>query len=1788
MIASIREINFPKYATIDHATCKLFDMGEKTIVTQMNIDSSIIPDFSYDWEVEFMREKYIMPLRKPQGAEEDTNIDTTRSLTFQHWAVYQLKRYYFFTVQAVGTGIMVYKYIAPVSLDLGALCKLFGKVLNYYYGVSIKIDLNPAWQYSKDPVKIDINYSSIWTVLTKFYEMFAVRWQIEPVGDINHYVIKVGYPTSEISHIFEFGFDGGLLRVEHQVQDENIRNILLGRGGSKNLPYRYFKDVDPNNPSFPADPDWIPELRDVPFTELMPKTFRDYVKGWKTNPKRQLVEKNGTPITPYPHDDTVKAIKVEPFDSSYAVRSWAYLKGHQDAEFDPVDYVMADGYQLGDGKYYPEKDSISKYGPLWGGLENNENIYPTIQNVNPVDDPDIGRVDETVAIEEIKSDDVLDAAESNVRISNVPKCEVVALNISPNEYKKVSKRCTGTFTVLKGEKANLEVTPKIIRVMESDELLDASASAELYDTQINVYKADGTGKRSASGITEGVWIYEIVAEVHNLTNDKTINVTVSDESPRLTAAVIGDQKKWTNTFDIWIKNIWESEKHDKETDEQYVERVWRPILGDHEGNEAKVVFTDGMLSTSEDYVFTIIKGGVHYDATKNRGGVRSEWRLTLAKSDADLESLGLYVPSTKRQGKAGDHFAFIGIDLPHQYILWAEANVDKYKTDQLDKVNDIKSTFVVALDKVRIGNEGNAGALIDQLHIGDTFTLFDRQFISGSAQEKLKIQSITYTYNKPTDQDPGLVPDVEIVVSGDFAASTTTSMEMLKGDVSALQRQFGSISSLESIVRAVGDRIYLRKDGVPDRSLSPTEYASLLTSLGFRNGIVGGTGWGFFQDENGNWVLETDNINVRQKMQVNTLVINQIEARGGLIIESCAAMEVTEVVKDGNDYRCFFDQHGGTVLNLFQTGDIGYCNRYISESGDVKFYKRRVVAVYEDSIVLSSSDHNGDGIPASGDVIVQYGNYNRAERQYVIIRDVLGGGYERYLEGLNSVNSNGTEYLFMGRQIGMYGGRPRFFIGDKESWLKYENGKLSYLGDIDIKSTYGGNSFGSYIENNSLYLLDLSDEIIPIPCYPDGTNLPGVLPVYSKATVFHGTRVDSGWTFTAEYIGCTGTCNSISGDISIDAVSAGNVASVRIKAVKHEAPELEAAIQLPKTRNGESSVIYTLEPSVSSITRDANGQLSAPTVIATKYKTVGSSGRRPTQEKKLFYKQEGVDSTFIAGNTGSSFVSVDVNKASSAVIFELRDDDGITILDRERVPVLTDASGLDIGGANLLRNTDFLDDGEHWDLYTGGADAVVDYNVPKDNIYGIYKGRKAARFTVNGVTGNTFSMVSQPTTDVKGDTVYTFSGYVLIPDLSTIDGWGQVIIRYYNSGGTETLVVASKEIFKAGEWRYVTKTFTTPLEVTQMRIAIQFQRNGDVFFNSFKIEEGNIPTGWSAAAEDASYLRLALRNSTSIDGGLILATLLKLGYMLKNGERVIMSGMNGGIVNNMRDTAFWAGGEEPVATYKVRHDGSVSACRGTVRFEENRVEVGDSVRLDDAGLKLVVRDGHASLVVENSSVGNTLALQQNWRQFDRKEWSSPGFLWVIRNSETLGLGEYFVKVLEEFYEGIGKVQAGSTISMAGFVSFSLPEVDTIHKFHNQFVITLQMLQDDKYVDIIESKVGFSIIGNSVSARTSLSVIAKVEGTYRLKLSMPVLNEVGGVYVGKGVDVAWAASGRLTYGIAEQNKLGNDGFISTWGNAVLLCRSDMVGMMAGNHGIRLTAAGIEYTNDGNNWKLAKFQ
>ena len=993
MIKDIKELNFPAYATLETATATIADMGDRTITSQVKIDGDVVPDFSYDWEVEFKGERYIHPVKKPQGTKDNSSRKTKIDLVFHHWAIYEMKRQYFVEMASTTAGTAIAdKYIASLGLSLGDFVTAFNLVLNHYFGGRIIIKLNPEWQYDTEAKFVSISYSYIWDVLQQMHEIYGVRWTLKTNAD-GACEILMGYPAEEVSHIFEYGFEGGLLSVQHQVQSTDIRNRLLGRGGSKNLPYRYFKDKDPNNPLFAADPDWIPELANITFTELRGKTFRDYVRGWKA--KRY----GGTPMA-------------EPTE--------AYLAGYNAEKFDPIEYV-------------DDKESIEKYGVLVGALKNNEDIYPSIQGAP-------GDVDMIVDAEQVTDDDVDAAVENDSVTTNLESGHQTYRNAPANSTITIETLSKRYFSVPAGKVGNLDmsltVTGKYSDLGDYEPtypiLKDGTVKITIYDKNTDAIITSSAVP--VINIPAGDYYYMISAEVE--TNyDKISMVTLNIESVHLYTSTPDESEGWRPTFDIWVRNIWGSERNAGETDQQYADRVWAPILGDRMGNEARVVFASGWLSFSSDWEFPIV--GYAYDDSKEG----SHWRLTLAKSEAELEASGKYIPYEGYNASAGDKFFFIGIDMPWQYVYWGEERIDDYKRDTLPETARINPSWVIKTDKVRLNQNREGAKLIDSLSVGAQIRLASKQFISG-AYESLYVQSMTYNWTADTI----LYPDVEVVVS-DKVATVKNPVAQIQGNIETLQRQMGSLSNIQQIIRQVCDQLYLRKDGVEDLSKSPTKFLGKVTGEKFRQGQIGGRDWGIYRDENGNAILEADKLVARQGILVNELIVSEATYVGGLQINSAASMNITVVEETEDDYVCFFDQKQGTVTNKFVVDDVVLCQRFDADQTVVKFYKARVTAVSEDSVTLSKTEVNGTGIPAVDDAIIQYGNYSDKTRQYVIVRDVIGGGYERMLMGLDSVTSDGVEYYFAGKSADS---KARWFVGGTEQYAEYKDGQLTIKGNLYV------------------------------------------------------------------------------------------------------------------------------------------------------------------------------------------------------------------------------------------------------------------------------------------------------------------------------------------------------------------------------------------------------------------------------------------------------------------------------------------------------------------------------------------------------------------------------------------------------------------------------------------------------------------------------------------------------------------------------------------------------------------
>ena len=264
-------------------------------------------------------------------------------------------------------------------------------------------------------------------------------------------------------------------------------------------------------------------------------------------------------------------------------------------------------------------------------------------------------------------------------------------------------------------------------------------------------------------------------------------------------------------------------------------------------------------------------------------------------------------------------------------------------------------------------------------------------------------------------------------------------------------------------------------------------------------------------DAEGRSHLITDYLEVRMKAIFEELVINKTSTIGGKEIISPAggvvAHKVEEVTVTYNNvsqkaYRCYFlaEQDGDEVDNDFAVND-----QVRSESFNVRkgtyhkdgnhFYWRLVIGRDEDPVELEGKKYHyidlsdtdcatASDVPAKGDVLNQCGNRTDVERQNCLIFsavDTYSPSISLY-HGINSYSFANREYVEYGVNkqnnkafFNVYGD---MYVGDRptkengyegSSYIRYDSStkQMSVKAKISAKSTVDGKELSQYIKENS-------------------------------------------------------------------------------------------------------------------------------------------------------------------------------------------------------------------------------------------------------------------------------------------------------------------------------------------------------------------------------------------------------------------------------------------------------------------------------------------------------------------------------------------------------------------------------------------------------------------------------------------------------------------------------------------------------------------------------------------------
>lgn len=184
-------------------------------------------------------------------------------------------------------------------------------------------------------------------------------------------------------------------------------------------------------------------------------------------------------------------------------------------------------------------------------------------------------------------------------------------------------------------------------------------------------------------------------------------------------------------------------------------------------------------------------------------------------------------------------------------------------------------------------------------------------------------------------------------------------------------------------------------------------------------------------------------------------------------------------------------------------------------------------------------------------------------------------------------------------------------------------------------------------------------------------------------------------------------------------------------------------------------------------------------------------------------------------------------------------------------------NNLQIGGTNLLVNTDFLHNRDYW---TGGD---VDSSVT-------LQGRNSLRMITSGLTSDSRrggEQINTPYLSAKQGDTFTISLFSRTDNISSFDRGANMEIRYYNSsGGRITQSGFNIKPSTNNTWTRFAGTGTCPAGTVKVSAVWYNMRNGRIWVNGIKLEVGKKATDWTRSPHDSPTTQ-DVKSSFTIDTG---------------------------------------------------------------------------------------------------------------------------------------------------------------------------------------------------------------------------------------------------------------------------------------------------------------------------------
>lgn len=520
-------------------------------------------------------------------------------------------------------------------------------------------------------------------------------------------------------------------------------------------------------------------------------------------------------------------------------------------------------------------------------------------------------------------------------------------------------------------------------------------------------------------------------------------------------------------------------------------KCYNCVSVDENGN-LKPVRTD-----KNDYIFANASDA--YEDKLNQDSTQKELWIAVQK---DTSTLGIIMPNASAGFKPqkGDLFVITGIKPPKVLVTAAEKRLDDALIKHMSENNTDQFNYSVKFSRIFLQENPDFASKLNE----NAKLSIQIQGDSDSDGNLISHEVFVSNYSVKVDNDELAEVEIELVNSLEVTKSDTKQIiDAVKGEtVKSLSSMVGG-SNTNSFNASITDKMYLSKlkDDTANGTITFQKIQKFLQGL-----LIGGGSW--TPDAEGRSHLITDYLEVRMKAIFEELVINKTSTIGGKEIISPAggvvAHKVEEVTVTYNNvsqkaYRCYFlaEQEGDAVDNDFAVGD-----QVRSESFNVRkgtyhkagnhFYWRLVIGRDEDPVELEGKKYHyidlsdtdcatASDVPAKGDVLNQCGNKTDVERQNCLIFsavDTYSPSISLY-HGINSYSFANREYVEYGVNkqnnkafFNVYGD---MYVGDRptkengyegSSYIRYDSStkQMSVKAKISAKSTVDGKELSQYFK----------------------------------------------------------------------------------------------------------------------------------------------------------------------------------------------------------------------------------------------------------------------------------------------------------------------------------------------------------------------------------------------------------------------------------------------------------------------------------------------------------------------------------------------------------------------------------------------------------------------------------------------------------------------------------------------------------------------------------------------------